>query len=108
MHHHSLSGINTRVPKKEELITINIIHPSSQERDYSSNRPLSAQAPPRPISEGWFHLARLWGRTPPRPTIGSALRLARPLGLRSVSLNPWVCTPPRPTYEVAGSALPDL
>ena len=67
-----------------------LIHPSSQEREYNSNWPLGAQAPPRPTSKPDSASPDLWGRASPRPalrpqapprlTSGGGLRLARPLG----------------------------
>ena len=70
-----MSGTNTRVPEEEELINHQrLIHPSGQERDYTSY-----WAPPRLTTE-----AR-----------GSALSDPRGFALPQWTLRPR--TPPRPT-----------
>ena len=52
-----LLGTNTRVPKEEELMTINI-DSSEQSRVRLQLQPTpSVQTPPRPTLEGWLHLA---------------------------------------------------
>ena len=56
-----LSGTNTRVPKEEELIVINI-DSSEQSRARLRLQPTpGARAPPRLTSGGGLHLARLRG-----------------------------------------------
>ena len=106
-----LLGTNTRVPEEEELMTINI-DSSEQSRARLQLQPtLGAQAPLLSTSGSAFRLARPlglrsaspdpWVRAPPRSTFEGWFHLARPLGPCSNSPDPWVWAPPRPSLGIA-------